>query len=63
VGNFDATKIAAMLGVPDGWTIFTVLPFGYPDPSNPPQPRPLKARAAMVHFERYGNPPEMKRLS
>jgi nitroreductase len=22
VGNFDATKIAAMLGVPDGWTIF-----------------------------------------
>jgi len=56
VGNFDGKGIATMLGVPDGWTIFTVLPFGYPDPSNPPQPRPLKPRIGMVYFERYGNP-------
>jgi len=56
VGNFDGAKIATMLGVPDGWAIFTILPFGYPDSSNPPQPRPLKPRTGMVHFERYGNP-------
>ncbi len=32
VGNFDAAKIAPMLGVTDGWAIFTILPFGYPRP-------------------------------
>jgi nitroreductase len=55
VGNFDAAKLAQMLGLPDGWAIFTILPFGYPDPSNPPQTRPLKPRSEMVHYERYGN--------
>lgn len=55
VGNFDAAKIAQMLSMPDGWTIFTILPFGYPDPAIPAQPRPLKPRVEMVHYERYGN--------
>lgn len=54
VGNFDAQKIAAMLGVPQGWTILTVLPFGYPDPANPAQARPLKPRSEVVHYERFG---------
>ena len=44
-----------MLGVPVGWAIFTILPFGYPDAANPPQARPLKSREEMVHYERYGN--------
>jgi nitroreductase len=54
VGNFDAEKIGAMLNVPDGWAIFTILPFGYPDPANPTQARGLKPRGEMVHYERYG---------
>ncbi|HYL58630.1 MAG TPA: nitroreductase family protein [Candidatus Acidoferrales bacterium] len=56
VGNFDAAKIGAMLGVPDGWVIFTILPFGYADEKNPPQARPLKPRREIVHHERYGSP-------
>ena len=56
VGNFDAAKIGAMLGVKEGWAIFTILPFGYSDPKNPPQARPLKPRTEMVHYERVGNP-------
>jgi nitroreductase len=55
VGNFDAGKIGAMLGVPTGWAIFTILPFGYADPKNPPQARPLKPRREVVHQERFGD--------
>jgi nitroreductase len=55
VGNFDAGKIGAMLGVPSGWAIFTILPFGYADIKNPPQARPLKPRREVVHQERFGN--------
>jgi nitroreductase len=55
VGNFDKEKIAALLKLPEDWPVFTILPFGYSDPANPPQPRPLKKRSEMVHFERYGN--------
>ena len=55
VGNFDAAGITARLGVPDGWAVFTVLPFGYPDPGNPPQSKPLKPVRETTHFERFGN--------
>jgi nitroreductase len=55
VGNFDGARLAEILGVPVGWTIFTILPFGYTDAVNPPQARPLKSRDEMVHYERYGN--------
>jgi nitroreductase len=55
VGNFDGAKIGAMLAVPAGWAIFTILPFGYADPKNPPQVRPLKPRREVVHQERFGN--------
>lgn len=55
VGNFDGARIGAMLGVPDGWAIFTILPFGYRNPRNPPQAKPLKPRKEMVHYERFGN--------
>jgi len=57
VGNFDAAKIGAMLDVPQGWAIFTILPFGYADAGNPPQPRPLKPRGQQVFYERYGLTP------
>jgi nitroreductase len=55
VGNYDGPQIAHILGVPDSWAIFTILPFGYPDNANPPQGKPLKARSQVVHFERYGD--------
>jgi nitroreductase len=54
VGNFEADKILKLLEVPSGWGLFTILPFGYQQPSNPPQSKPLKPRAEVVHFERYG---------
>ena len=56
VGNFDGAKIGAMLGVKEGWAIFTILPFGYSDPKNPAQARPLKPRNELVHYEHVGNP-------
>ena len=55
-GNFDAAKIIELLGVPSGWGIFTILPFGYTNEAKPPEARPLKPRKEMVHYERYGNP-------
>ena len=55
VGNFDAQKIGQLLGSPEEWAIFTILPFGYPDSTNPPQSRPLKSRDEVVHYERWGN--------
>jgi nitroreductase len=54
VGNFDGAKIAQLLGVPDGWAVFTVLPFGYHDPANPPKAQRLKPRSEAVSFERWG---------
>jgi nitroreductase len=56
VGNFDADAIARRLGVPQGWAIFTVLPFGYPNPGNPPASKQLKPSRETVSFERFGNP-------
>jgi nitroreductase len=55
VGNFDGPKIAELLDVPAPWAVFTVLAFGYSDSANPPQSRPLKRRAEIVHYERWGN--------
>jgi len=54
VGNFDAVKLREMLGYPQGWEVFTILPFGYADEKNPPQSRPLKKRVEMVHYEKFG---------
>jgi nitroreductase len=54
VGNFDGQKLGELLGVPAGWAIFTILPFGYPDPAAPPQAKPLKRHADVVHYERFG---------
>jgi len=55
VGNFDQAGIAALLGLPEDWPLFTILPFGHIAPANPPQPRPLKRRSEVVHYERFGN--------
>lgn len=54
VGNLDREGLSKMLAVPDGWTIFTVLPFGPLDLANSPATRSLKKRSEMVHYERFG---------
>jgi nitroreductase len=54
VGNFDGQKLGELLGVPAGWAIFTILPFGYPDPAAPPQAKPLKPHSDVVHYEHFG---------
>ena len=54
VGNFDGPKIAELLGAPAPWAIFTILAFGYPNSSQPPQSHPLKARDQVVHYEQWG---------
>src|SRR5579862_2164194 len=54
VGNFDAAKLREILGYPEGWEVFTILPFGYADEKNPPQSRPLKKHSEMVHYEKFG---------
>jgi nitroreductase len=56
VGNFDGAQIKQLLGIPDGWEVFTVLPFGYRDPANPPESRPLKLARETLYYEKYGNP-------
>jgi nitroreductase len=55
VGNFDTEKIHALLGIPQEWALFTILPFGYQNSAKPPEARPLKPRSQMVHYERFGN--------
>jgi nitroreductase len=54
VGNFDAEAVGKLLNAPEGWAVFTVLPFGYIHPDNPPQGRPLKPRARTVYLEKFG---------
>lgn len=55
VGNFEAEAIAQRLGVPENWAVFTVLPFGYPDPAAPAQAKQIKPRQEVLHFERFGS--------
>ncbi len=57
VGHFDGQKIAAILGVPDSWAVFTVLPFGSPAPSEIASRGPrLRPRAETVDSEHFGRP-------
>jgi nitroreductase len=55
VGNFDGQKIAEIVGAPAPWAIFTILAFGYPNSTQPPQSRQLKPRHEAVHYEHWGN--------
>jgi nitroreductase len=59
VGNFDGDKIAVMLGVPDPWVVFTVLPFGRPAPTQRESSGArLRPRAHTVDLEQFGHPVE-----
>lgn len=52
-GLDDQREVKALLGVPQEWSVFTVMPIGHPDPNNPPQGRGLKPRDDSVHYERF----------
>jgi nitroreductase len=53
VGAFDSEKAGEVLGVPDGYTVVTMTPLGYPDHTGQPPPR--KSLEEMVYKDRYGN--------
>lgn len=52
VGGFDAGKVAEILEVPDGFTVVSMTPLGYPDHKGQVSPR--KDLAAVTYHERYG---------
>ena len=53
VGAFDSKKAGKILGVPDGYTVVTMTPLGYPDHTGQPPPR--KGISEIVYKDQYGN--------
>ncbi len=53
VGLFDHLQVRAMLQVPDGFAVVSLIPLGYPDQA----PSAPKRRETMefVHYDRFGN--------
>ncbi len=54
VGTLEQDRIRAILGIPETWAIFTILPLGYPAARSASVGQGLKPRSETVHFERYG---------
>lgn len=52
VGAFDAEKAAGILDVPDGYSVVTMTPLGYPDHTGQAPPR--KALTDITYIDRYG---------
>ena len=52
VGLFDTKKVAAILGVPQGFCVVSLTPLGYPDEE--PAPRPRKELSEIVFYDKYG---------
>jgi len=52
VGSFDAKKVAAILGVAEGYCVVAMTPLGYPDQE--PAPRPRKELSEIVFYDKYG---------
>ena len=53
VGAFDSRKAAEILDVPEGYTVVTMTPLGYPDHTGQPPPR--KSLDEIVYKDKYGN--------
>jgi nitroreductase len=53
IGSFDAKKVAAILGVPDGFCVVSVTPLGYPDEEPPLRPR--KELSETVFYDKFGS--------
>jgi nitroreductase len=54
VGNFDAKKAEAVLGIPDGLSIVEMTPIGYFDEL--PKPPPRKKLEEITHLDSFGRP-------
>jgi nitroreductase len=52
VGAFDAKKTAEILEVPDGYTVVTMTPLGYPDHTGQAPPR--KDLTDIIYTDKYG---------
>jgi nitroreductase len=52
VGNFDAAKAEAILGIPEGYSIVEITPIGYFEEA--PQARPRKAMQEYLYLNRFG---------
>jgi nitroreductase len=53
VGLFDHLQTKALLQVPEGYEVVSLIPLGYPDQApSPPKRRELKE---FVHYDRFGN--------
>jgi nitroreductase len=52
VGSFDAAKVARILGVPEGCTVVTMTPLGFPDHRGQVSPR--KNLSEVLYKEKYG---------
>jgi len=53
-GIANPGRIKELLGIPEQWEVYTVMPIGYPDEHEPPQKRPLKKHRETTHYERFG---------
>ncbi len=53
IGLFDANKVAAILGVPQGFCVVSLTPLGYPDQEPGPAPK-RKELSEIVFYDKYG---------
>ncbi|OPX98826.1 MAG: NADH dehydrogenase [Syntrophorhabdus sp. PtaU1.Bin002] len=54
VGNFDAGRAEAILGIPEGFSIVEMTPLGYFDDA--PKPTPRKKIEEITHLDHFGRP-------
>ncbi len=52
VGNFDAKKVAEILGVPEGFCVVTMTPLGFPTQEGRTPSR--KELSEIVFYDKYG---------
>jgi nitroreductase len=52
IGGFDAARVARILDVPDGLSVVTMTPLGFPDHKGQISPR--KELLEAVYYEKYG---------
>jgi nitroreductase len=52
LGLFDATKVAEILDVPEGFCVVSMAPLGYPDEQ--PAARPRKELSEIVFYDKFG---------
>lgn len=53
IGLMDAQKVAAIVGVPEGFCVVAMTPLGYPERESGPRPR--KELAEIIFHEKFGS--------